>query len=131
MPPLQKIAAVVGAGITGGITHSILSAANRTAIKTENARTSVPSSTITDSHINKLIDDSYISPLQEILFNSEIMSYTCLGLTYILIIQLVFKLYFKNSVSLNLSKLLGSAINTKLEYYFNKIIKLNKQVSVM
>lgn len=59
------------------------------------------------------------------------MNYTCLGVVYILIIQIIFKLYFKDNINLNLFRLLGNNFNAKLEYYFNKIIKLNKQLSII
>jgi hypothetical protein len=103
MPPLQKAGLIVSAGITAGLGHSFISGANRDAIRAENKTTSFISSTGIDSHINKLIDDSHVSPLQELLFNGEMMSYVCLGILYILIIQFVYKLYFKNEINLNLS----------------------------
>lgn len=132
MPPLQKAGLIVGASIIGGIGHSTISAANRDSVRMENAASITQNPNIS-SHINKLIDDNdyYVSPLQELLSNGEIMNYTCLGLVYILIIQLAFKLYFKENINLNLNKLLGDKANTKLEYYLNKIIKLNLQMSVM
>ncbi len=129
MPPLQKAGFIVGSGLVAGIGHSLISSANRDAIRAENVTTS-PVSNI-GSGINKLVDDSHISPLQELLFNGEMMNYTCLAILYLLIIQLVFKLYFKENINLNLSKLLGNNTNTKLEFYFNKIIKLNKQMSII
>ena len=93
--------------------------------------TSSISSTNIGSHLNKLVDDSYISPLQESLFYGEMMSYICLGIVYILIIQLVFKLYFKDNINLNFFKLLGNNLNNIIEFYLNKIIKLNKQMSII
>ena len=39
-------------------------------------------------------------------------------------------MHVKDSINLGLSKLLGNNINRKIEYYLNKIIKLNKQISV-
>jgi hypothetical protein len=50
---------------------------------------------------------------------------------YLLIIQLIFKLYFKDEVNLNLSNLLGNNVNKKIELYLNKAIKLNKQMSII
>ena len=117
--------------MVSGLGHSFISGANRDAIRAENKTTSFISSTGIDSHINKLIDDSHVSPLQELLFNGEMMSYVCLGILYILIIQFVYKLYFKNEINLNLSWLIGDTINSKLKYYLNKIIKLNKQMSLV
>ena len=128
MPPLQKAGVILGCGIIGGMSHSIISAANRGAVRAENT---ISSNTNVDSFVNKLINDYYISPLQELLFSGEILNYTFLGLIYILIIQLIFKLYFKNSINLGLSKFLGKNLNIKIEYYFKKIIKLNKQMSII
>jgi hypothetical protein len=89
--------------------------------------TSTTASNVT-SNINKFVGDSQLSPLQGLLGSLEVMDYVCLGIIYILIIQLVFKLYFKDSINLSLSKLLGD--NFKVEFYLNKIMKLNKQMSV-
>lgn len=130
MPPLQKAGVIVAASIATSFGHSIISSANRDAVRAENTATSVSSANI-GSNINKLVDDSHISPLQELLFSSEMMTYVCLSLVYILIIQLVFKLYIKDNISLNLSKFFGNKYNAKLEFYFNKIIKLNKQMSLV
>ena len=127
MPPLQKAGLIIGASVAGGLSHSWISAANRGGIRAENITTLNAN---IGSHVSKFINDSSISPLQEFLYNGELMSYTCLGIVYILIIQLIFKLYLKDNVNLNLSKLLGDNINTKLKFYFNKVIKLNKQMSV-
>ena len=131
MPPLQKAGLIVGASIAAGLGHSSISALNRNGVAAETTTTSSTSSTNIVSHINKLIDDSNVSPLQELLSNGETMTYVCLGVMYLLIIQLVFKLYFKDSINLNLSKILGNKTNNKLEFYLNKIIKLNKQMSVV
>jgi len=134
MPPLQKAGVIVASGILSGIGHSRISTVNRRSVYEDNTNVSTSTSstnTGVDSHINKLVDDSHVSPLQELLSDGEIMSYTCLGVMYILIIQLVFKLYFKEEINLNLSKLLGNSTNDKLELYINKIIKLNKQMSIV
>jgi hypothetical protein len=126
MPPLQKAGVIVASSIIGGVGHSAISAANREGVR-GTGNTTTPS----DSYVNKLIDDSHVSPLQDLLFQEEILNYTCLSLVYILIIQLIFKLYFKNTIRFNLSKLLGDNFNTKLELYGNKIINLNKQMSII
>ena len=133
IPPLQKAGIIVGSGLVTGVGHSWISSINRNAITAEyttTTATSIPSTDIS-SQVNKLVDNSNISPLQEFLFNGERMGYICLGTIYILIIQLVFKLYFKEKVSLNLSILIGKNANNKLDFYLNKIIKLNKQMSVV
>jgi len=59
------------------------------------------------------------------------LTYVSLSLTYILVIQLVYKLYFKDTINLNLDKILGINVNNKVEFYLNKTIKLNKQMSIM
>lgn len=56
------------------------------------------------------------------------------GILFILIIQLFFKLYFKERINLKKEKFLaggGNNFNTKLEFYLNKMIKLNKQMSLL
>jgi hypothetical protein len=135
IPPLQKAGFLLGSGLVAGLGHSWISSINRNATKAESASTnstsSANASTDISSNVTKFIDSSNISPLQEFLQIGEIMSYTCLGLIYLLIIQLLFKLHFSNKIYLNLYKLTGSFINNKLEFYLNKIIKLNKQMSVI
>jgi len=125
IPPLQKVGFIVGSGLAAGVGHSLISAANRDTIRAENIVTS------SASNVSKLVDDSHISHLQELFFNGEMMSYVCLSIVYLLIIQLMFKFYFKDNINLNLSRLLGNNLNTKIEFYFNKIIKLNKQMSII
>jgi len=132
IPPLQKAGFIVGSGLVAGLGHSAISTLNRRSIYEDNTNiTASVSNTNIGSHINKLINDSNISPLEELLFNGEMMSYVCLGILYLLIIQLVFKLYFKENINLKLSKLLGNSTNIKIEFYLNKIIKLNKRMSVL
>jgi len=126
MPPLQKAGIIVGTSVIGGLAHSRISTMNRNMTNS----TSILNND-TSSNVNKFLDDSHVSPLQDLLFNLEMMNYVCLSLIYILIIQLVFKLYFKDTINLNFFNLLGSYTKIKLEYIFNKIIKFNKQISVI
>jgi hypothetical protein len=126
MPPLQKAGIIVGTSVIGGLAHSRISTMNRNTIN--------PTSILnndTSSNVNKFLEDSHVSPLQDLLFNLEMMNYVCLSLIYILIIQLVFKLHFKDTINLNFFNLFGSNTKIKLEYIFNKIIKFNKQISVI
>jgi hypothetical protein len=130
LPPLQKAAVVFGGTILGGMAYSKITETGRNAEIAQNITTySVPKTNST-SHISKLIDDSTISPLQNILSYIEITDYIMIYLLTVLIIQILFKLYFKDSVSLNLSSILGTKLNNALEYYINKIIILNKKMSV-
>ena len=131
MPPLQKAGVIFVASAANGLVHSRISALNRISVYQDNANiTAYTSKSNIGSQVNKLLDDSIVSPLQELLFEGEIMNYLCLSIIYILIIQLVYKLYLKDNINLNLYKLLGNNLNSKLEYYINKIIKLNKQMSI-
>lgn len=93
VPPVQKVGLIVAAGLISGVGHSWISAANRSAIIAENMTSSTLGKDV-GSHINKFINDTSISPLQQFLSDGEIMNYVCLSIVYILIIQLVFKLYF-------------------------------------
>jgi hypothetical protein len=129
MPPIQKASVVVGSGIAAGFGHPLLSSINRKAVTAENKFSSVESST--NSQVQNFINDSHSSPLQDFLFSGEMLTYVNLSLTYILVIQLVYKLYFKDTINLNLSKFLGINVNSKVEFYLNKTIKLNKQMSII
>lgn len=126
MPPLQKAGIIAGTSVIGGLAHSRISTMNRNSIDS----TSILNNE-TNSIVNKILDDSHVSSLQDLLFNLEMMNYVCLSLIYILIIQLVFKLHFKNTTNLNFFNLLSSNTKIKLEYFLNKIVKLNKQISVI
>jgi hypothetical protein len=77
-----------------------------------------------------MVDDSQVSLLQNTLFQLEFLYLIVLYIILLIVIQLIFKLHFKESVNLNLSKLLGANINNKVEYYLNKVILLNKKMSV-
>lgn len=61
------------------------------------------------------------------LFDIQGLNATCLSLIIILIIQIIFKFYLKDSIKLNLFNILGINLNNNLEYYLNKIIILNKK----
>jgi hypothetical protein len=124
MPPLQKAGVIVGGAITAGFGHSIITTVNRKNVSKESVH-----SYIDNDSINKLVDDSTFSPLQTLLFDIEGLNITCLSLIIILSIQILFKFYLKDSINLNLSSLLGVNTNNKLEFYINKIIKLNKKMS--
>lgn len=123
IPPLQK-AAVVGAGALLGGINVVTSYLNKNL-----PNTFTLSNTSNDS-INKFLPDFDLSPLQGVLLGIDIIHYAFIALMYVLIIQLIFKLYFKDNINLNLSNVLGYNFNTNLEYYLNKIIVLNKKMSV-
>jgi len=126
MPPLQKAGIIVGTSVIGGLAQSRISTMNRNTINS----TSILNNE-TSSNVNKFLDDSLVSPLQDLLFNLEMMNYVYLSLIYILIIQLVFKLHFKDTINLNFLNMLSSNTKITLEYFLNKIVKLNKQISVI
>ena len=130
MPPLQKAGVIVGPGIIGGITHSSFSTFNRNKILEEAANNSVNKTDGINSTVSKLVaDNTYSSPLQDLLSNLEILSYTCISLLIILTIQITFKYYVKENIRLNISGLIGKNINNILESYVNKIIFLNKKIN--
>ena len=47
------------------------------------------------------------------------------------IIQILFKIHFKDSIIFNLSWIIGDKFNKILEFYINKIIALNKKMSTI
>lgn len=134
MPPMQKAGVVLGAGLIGGLSHSKISAINRNNILLgENINNnSCTNSSDLSSVLNKLVDDTVqSSPLQDLLINLETTNYVCISLILILVIQILFKLNVKDNLSLNLYSILGNNINNKVEYYLNKVIMLNKKVSII
>ena len=124
IPPLQKAGIIIGGALTAGFCHSIITTSNRNRIYSKDTFNS-----INNNNINKLVDDSTSSPLQTLLFDIEGLNITCLSLVIILSIQILFKLYLKDSINLKLSNFVGLKANDKLEYYINKIISLNKKMS--
>lgn len=141
LPPLQKAGVIIGSGLIAGLGHSMISTINRSLVSSENIDKSTASNTTStasnttstdiNSNISKLIDDSQSSPLQDLLFQLEAMDFVCLSLIYILKVQLIFKFYFKDNINLNLSNILGIKFNKILEFYLNKIIGLNKKISII
>jgi hypothetical protein len=106
MPPLQKVGIILGSSVISGIAHSRISIMNRNMINDTDLNSS--SSIDTSSNISKFLNDSISSPLQDLLINFEMMSYVCLSLIYIIIIQLLFKLYFKDEIKLKFFNLLNA-----------------------
>jgi outer membrane lipoprotein SlyB len=122
MPPLAKAGLVVGGAIVGGVVEKVIN----------NSGNIGASSTfsVNNGTISKLVNDSQVSVLQENFFLQEVFYSVVLYMVLLIVIQLIFKLYFKDNVKLNLSKLLGVNFNNKVEYYLNKIILLNKKMSI-
>lgn len=155
LPPLQKAGIIVGSGLVAGLGHTALSSHNKNNIVENNTNfiastsdlksniitsTSSTSSEIinstssTSSNVNHFLANSNISSLEEIFFNGEMMGYVCLVIAYILVIQIIFKLYFKVNINITnnlMNKLLNKNLKTKIEFYLNNIIKLNKQMSIV
>lgn len=146
--PVQKAGVIVGSALAAGLGHSMISTLNRNQVLSDKMDTDTSTSsdignniskfineTSTSSdigdNISKFINNSESSPLQDLLFQLEAMNYVCLSLIYILIIQIIFQSCVKDNITLSLSKLLGSNTNNKLEFYLNKIIKLNKRMSIV
>lgn len=129
IPPLQKAGIIMSTGLLSGIGHSLISNVNKSASNGNNLITSSASSS--NSQVHNFLNNSNLSPLQQFLYDGEMMNYVCLSLIYFLIIQLIFKLYFKDSIKLSFLKYLSSNVIIKIESYLNKIIKLNKQMSII
>jgi hypothetical protein len=129
MPPIQKAGIILGSSVISGLAHSRISIMNRNVIHETDLNSS--SSTDASSNISKFISDSISSPLQDLLVNFEMMSYVCLSLIYIIVIQLLFKLYFKDKINLKNFHVLNTNWWTNINYYLNKIIKSNKQMSII
>lgn len=88
MPPLQKVGVILGSSVISGLAHSRISIMNRNMANDYDLNSS--STGNTDSNISRFLNDSVSSPLQDLLANFEMMSYVCLSLIYIIVIQLLF-----------------------------------------
>lgn len=131
LPPVQKAGVVVGAGLLGGLIHSSISQYNISKNYSENIDNITSAAIVNDSNINKFINDNVSSsPLEVILSNLELTNYICVYMWVILVIQILFKFHFNNNIKLNLSLILGKKINDSLELIINKVITLNKKMSI-
>ena len=131
MPPLAKVAVVFGGMALGGKTYSDLTEVGRNESLNNVAYFSDTSSDTIKNYVNKFLDDSTLfSPLQNLLSSSEMGDYIMINLIIILMIQIFFKFHLYNDIKLNLSSILGIKLNNTLEYYINKIIMLNKKMSI-
>lgn len=122
MPPLAKVGLVLSGALAGGVFEKAINNSGNV------GASSAPS--INNGTISKLVGNSQISVLQENFFLYEVGYFLVLYMVILLVGQLIFKLYFKDNIKLNLSKLLGNNLNNKVEYYLNKIIHLNKKMSI-
>jgi hypothetical protein len=106
MPPLQKAGVIIGSSVLSGLAHSRISIMNRNMIN----ETDLNTSTSIDSNFNisKFLSETISSPLQDLLVNFEMTNYVCLSLIYIIIIQLLFKMYFKDEINLKNFNLLNA-----------------------
>ena len=129
IPPIQKAGVIVGAGLLGGVSHFAINTIYN--FVTKNKFSSTTNHNNINSNINKLIDDSSSSTLRDLLFSLEAINYICLYLIIILIIQIIYKLYLKDSIKLNIPNILGTNLNKSFEYYINKVIALNKKMNVI
>jgi hypothetical protein len=140
IPPLQKAGLVAGGALVGGLLHMGASNVNRVnsvsneinfnnTIQSNNAVNNAVTSNSGNAsdNITKFVDNSQdSSPLENLFVVLENMDYVSIFILYIIIIQITFRFYIINK--LNLSRFLGNG--SRIEYYLNKIISLNKQVNV-
>lgn len=112
------------------MTHSTLSNMNRARSYNKDIKSNLLDGT--NTNVNKLLDSDIASdPLCNLLFNLEIISFTCISLLIILSIQIITKTIVKDKIELNMSNLIGIYANNNLEYYINNIIVLNKRMSTV
>jgi len=132
LPQVQKAGVVVGAGLLGGLIHSSISQYNISKNYNDNIDNITNANIANDSNINNFINDNIsFSPLEVILSNLESTKYIWVYMWVILIIQILFKFYFKENKKLNFELILGKKINIILELIINKIITLNKKMSII
>jgi hypothetical protein len=106
MPPLQKAGVILGSSVISGLAHSRISIMNKN--MTNNTDLNTSSSIDSNSNISKFLSESISSPLQDLLNNFEMTNYVCLSLIYIIIIQLLFKMYFKDEINLKKNIMLNA-----------------------
>ena len=120
IPPVQKTAIIIGSGLLGGLIHSGVSHINRASVLENMTR----NNNISDTPINKLVDDTITSPLEGLLFSIQGINAICFTFTLILVIQLFIRFHVKENINNNI-------LGTTLNKYLNKLIVLNKKVSVI
>ena len=113
MAALRKAGVIVGASVIGCLTFLIASKMCRYRSFSEKISRYLP--------LPKLLNDNVLFfYLKDILYYLQLINYTCLSIVIILAIQTIFKLYIKDKVNLNITKLVGVNLNNKINYYNNK-----------
>lgn len=82
-------------------------------------------------HSNSIYNNITSKLIENKLLNLKIANYICIIFMISLILQITSKLQIKDGIKLNFYKILGSKINNNLEYFLNKIIKLNKKMNIL
>ena len=122
LPPIQKAGIVIGGGLIGGLMHVGFSQINRE--NSTNIVTKASSNTNISDSINKFIDNNTTSPLEGLLLSIQGINYVCFILIIILIIQIYIRLHSPDYINI-------SWLNPNIKKYLEKIISLNKKVSVV
>lgn len=79
------------------------------------------------SNRSKFMVYSCLSPLQTLIFNFDVLNACCISLLIILAIQIIYKLLLKHdNIKFNFISILGVKLNNEIEYYINKMIRINK-----
>lgn len=124
-PPVQKAGIVVASSLLGGLFYSSLTFYYYSKLENWNKLNR-------DSNISDLLDeDNIYSPLEGLLINLVLTNFLCVYLLILLVIQLLFKFYFKEKIKLNLTWIFGLKWNKNLEFLVNKIIIVNKKISII
>jgi hypothetical protein len=123
IPPVQKAALVTGSGLLGGLIHLSVSLINR-ANRPNNVIITNNKLTGNNLSIYNLVDDTITNPLEGILFSIQGINAICFTFTLILVIQLFTKFHVKENINNNI-------VGTTVNKYLNKLILLNKKVSVI
>ena len=134
VPPLQKAGIIMAGGVVGGIIHIISSTVNHSNTYS-NVGSSVNKSlnNSNNNNINNLVDlSNNISPIEILLKCINILSDISLFLLFILSLQLFYKFYLNDKPKLEwLQLVFSSAYSDKIRIWVYKIIKLNKNMSII
>ena len=121
-------------GVVGGIIHIISSTVNHSNTYS-NVGSSVNKSlnNSNNNNINNLVDlSNNISPIEILLKCINILSDISLFLLFILSLQLFYKFYLNDKPKLEwLQLVFSSAYSDKIRIWVYKIIKLNKNMSII
>ena len=138
MPPFQKAGLIAAAAGLGGVIHTGASVINRSLNNSNSSSNSNSNSLQTGSNnggnntSNFMDTFDNLSPVEIVLYCINVLSDISIYLIIILCLQLFYKFFVSDKPELRFVNLiLSDSLSTKLKALLYKIIKLNKNMSVI